>query len=164
MLVFLSQGGILFGLPVYVRCFFFRQLPDNVKRRAVYHRARRNGFVLRDNRPGTNDGFIAYRRIVHEDRPHANQTALANCLTMDNRIVSNQGIVANRHWLVRFRMNRAIILNTDIIANGDAVFISPNDSIGLNVGVCANRHLADDYCRFRNIRRRVNLGQLPFKW
>lgn len=114
---------------------------------ARVNRAGRNNRVLGDYSTSGNDATCANDGPVHNDGSHANQNVIFQGTAMNHRVVRNGYIVTNYGFVPLVgAVNDCAVLNVGSVANGDAIDITPDNSVEPDCAVASHSYFANNSC------------------
>src|SRR5262245_3702175 len=124
--------------------FIGTQLAYHAPRRAHYHHAVRDDFVLGDQRVGADHAVFADFRAVEHHAVDADQRAVADGAAVDHAFVADADALAEHNRKAGIGMQHAAVLYLRTVADGNGVVVAAHHAVEPDADVTAEDDIADD--------------------
>ena len=115
---------------------------DHLGRRAHHQGAFGDFLAFRHQGAGADDAARANTRAIHHSRPHANQSAIANGAAMQNSMMPNGHISADRQWKTHIGMQHGTFLDIAARADADGFIVTTDHGAKPNAHIFGQDHMA----------------------
>ena len=109
-------------------------------------RSGRDQFTARHQRAGPDDAPGTDFRAVENDGPHADEHFISHGTGVDDRLVADRHVLADRGRILAVQMNDGAILNVGSCANDDSIDVAAQDGLEPHAAFLTKRDIADDGC------------------
>ena len=148
--IFARVGDIMCGRRAQHRLCSVVQRANGAGRGADDQAPGREHLTLGHERARADDAVVANLCAVEHDRPHADQHAVADRTAMQDRVMADRAIHADRQWRARVGMAHRAFLNVAAIPYDHRRVVSANDRPKPDTDVGAEPHVADHIGARRN--------------
>src|SRR5258708_2834557 len=130
--------------------FLAREGPFDASRNPQDERPRWNLHPFRHKSPRADQALLANNASVQKNRPHANQTIIADTGAMNDRPMADGDPFSQNNGYASGRVHDGGILDIGSLTDRDALNIPPQNNRRPDRGFLADMHAADNFRRVMN--------------
>ena len=140
------------------RQFFSGDRSSHASRDSHHHRASRDLESLWNQRPGSDQAFFPDHTAIQEDRPHPDQTEIADACAVNDRAMANRDAFAESNGDFSGRMKYAAVLDVTCLPDRNGFDVAAQDDQRPDGRVFVNDDATDQLGRLMHERCGVDFG------